>query len=67
MVWYNNHEIPITQEGTGMKWFHDMSEQEKQSFKKSNCRMRSRGGIHSADPRSFFPFGVKNCGISLWR
>lgn len=34
MVWYNNHKIPITQEGIAMKWFHDMSEQEKQSFKK---------------------------------
>ena len=34
MVWYNNHKIPITQEGIAVKWFHDMSEQEKQSFKK---------------------------------
>lgn len=34
MVWYNNRKIPITQEGTAVKWFHDMSEQEKQSFKK---------------------------------
>ena len=32
--WYNNHKIPITQEGIAVKWFHDMSEQEKQSFKK---------------------------------
>ena len=57
MVWYNNRKIPITQEGTAMKWFHDMSEQEKQSFKKVIAACASGAAFILLIPAVFFLLG----------